>query len=80
MYSYVIIMPYLIYIFRYWSAVPCCHSYVSDGFLSPYACNDSFFPTWFLDYWSFSLEVIWGQSPLKSRLNIFEDPIVAASS
>ena len=48
-----------------------------DGF---FISDDSFFPKWFLDYRSFSLEVIWGQSPLKSRLNIFRDPTVAASS
>ena len=48
-----------------------------DGFLSPMI---PFFPKWFLDYRSFSLEVMWGQSPLKSRLNIFRDPTVAASS
>ena len=43
-----------------------------------FSWNDSFlFPGGFLDYWRFSLEVIWGQSPLKFRLNNFEDPVVA---
>ena len=40
-----------------------------------FSSNDSFlFPCGFLDYWRFPLEVIWGRSPLKSRLNNFCRP------
>ena len=45
-----------------------------------FSSNDSFYPMWFLDCWRFSLEVIWGRSPLKSKLNIFlEDPAVVVA-
>ena len=49
--------------------------FVSDGFSS----NDFLFPCDFLDYRRFSLEVFWGQSPLKSRISNREDLAVAST-